>query len=183
MTEYFTTKELERFMSAIESRRKKDIFQTLLNLGCRVGELCKLQLRWFNEDYVKVRDEKADSYRNCVIPNWLYEELTEWYFDNRKVKHPGPALFVYESRRTILRWTKNIGERANILGEKCKTHTFRGTFVRRAQSKDWNLRSICQQTGDTEETILKYYSELSIEDRNKQMEQKPIFDNLEEKNE
>ncbi len=176
MTEYFTESELERFMSSIETRRKKDIFQNLFHLGCRVGELCKLQIRWFDEDYVKVRDEKADDYRYCVIPDWLYEELEEWYFDNRKVKHPGPALFVYETPRTILRWTKEIGKRADIPKDKLKTHTFRGTFVRWAQSRGWNLKSICQQTGHTEKTMLEHYSELSIEDRRRQLHKRPLLE-------
>lgn len=176
MADYFTESELKRFMSAIESRRKKDIFQTLLNLGCRVGELCDLRVKWFKEDYVKVWDEKADKFRYCVIPNWLYEELEGWYFDNRKIKTRGIDMFVYESPRTIRRWTKKIGKRVDIPNDKLKTHTFRGTFVRRAQSKNWSLRSICQQTGHSEETMLKYYSDLSIDDRNKQMENKPIFE-------
>lgn len=176
MAEYLTEGELKRFMSAIESRRKKDIFQTFVNLGCRVGELCDLRVKWFNEDYVKIWDEKADQFRYAVIPSWLYEELTSWYFDNRKVKQPGPAMFLYETPRTILRWTKEIGSRADLPEHKRKTHTFRGTFVRRAQSRGWNLRSICQQTGHTKETMLEYYSDLSIDDRKRQVENKPLFD-------
>lgn len=180
MTEYLTEAELKRFMSAIESRRKKDIFQTLLELGCRVGELTDLRVKWFNEDYVKVWDEKADEFRYCVISDELYEELTDWYFDNRKVKRPGPAMFVYETTRTILRWTKKICERADIPERKRETHTFRGTFVRRAQSRGWNLHTICQQTGHSIETMLKYYSELSLDDRKRQLDKKPLYEELKE---
>lgn len=180
MTDYFTESELEKFMSVIESRRKKDIFQMLLNLGCRVGELCGLRLKWIKQDYVKLWDEKADEFRYSVIPNWLYEEIEDWYVDNRKVKRRGPAMFLYETQRTILRWTKKYGEEAGISKDKLRTHTFRGTFVRKAQTEGWNLKSICQQTGHTEETMLKYYSELSVKDRNKQLEEKPLFDELKE---
>lgn len=35
-----------------------------------------------------------------------------------------------------------------------------------------------QNTGDTIETILKYYRDLSIEDRVKEMEQKPLLSNV-----
>ncbi len=186
MVDYLNERELERFMSAIESRRKKDIFQTQLELGCRVGELTKLKLRWFDGRFVTVYDEKSSKgrdqvYRDCVISKELAEELQNWYFENRKVKRRGPAMFVYETPRTLNRWMKSIGKRAGFNDkqmEKMHTHTLRHTFVVWSQSKGWNLKSICQQTGDTPETILEHYSDLSIDDRARQWDEKPLFEDI-----
>lgn len=187
MAKYLTEDELKRYMSAIDSRRKKVIFQTLLELGCRVGELCDLKLRWFDGVFVTVHDMKKSTgrkevYRNCIISQKLADELEGWYFDEgRKVKRPGPAMFVYEHPRTLRRWSHDIADEVGIDLTQSSTHVFRGTYVRRAMSRGHNLKSICQQTGDTEETILKYYSKLSLDDRAKERRRKPLFDDIKER--
>lgn len=182
MAKYLTEDQLEKYMSAIDDRRKKVIFQTLLELGCRVGELCSLRLKWFDGVFVKVWDEKSDKFRSSVISEELSEELEEWYFDiGRKVKNPGPRMFVYEHPKTLRRWSHNIADKIGVDLSQSPTHVFRGTYVRRAMSRGHNLQSICQQTGDTEETILKYYSKLSKDDRAKERKRKPLFDDIKER--
>lgn len=171
---YFSPTELERFFSVIDDRRKLDIFQTIYELGCRVGELCDLRLKWFNEDYIKVWAEKSDDFRYCVISDELYEELTEWYFDNRKIKKRGPSMFIYETARTIRNWMYKYGKKANLPDDKVKPHTLRHTFVMTAINRGWNPQAISEQTGHSIKTLFNIYGRPSIEDRNKELKEKPI---------
>lgn len=54
-------------------------------------------------------------------------------------------------------------------------HWLRHTFIRRSKMAGRDIKVVQQNTGDTIETILKYYRDLSIEDRVKEMEEKPLL--------
>lgn len=179
MVKYFTTDELQLLFSVIDDREKKIVFQMALELGCRVSEICNLPRSRITTDYVKILDEKKDIFRDCIISKELANEIENWYWDNQKIgMRPGPRQFFYRSSRTLNNWLKEYCQKANIPLNKAHMHTFRHTFIVMAWAKNWNPKSICDQTGDSLQTLVKVYSHLSPEGRREQWKTKPLFKNI-----
>lgn len=175
MVKYFSRIELANLFSKIDSTEKKLLFQTTLELGCRVGELLTISRSRIKGNYIRVFDEKKDKYRDCYISQKLAGEIDLFYWNNQSKVKPGKRMLCYYSAKTLNNWLKEYGRKANIPEDKLHMHTFRHTFIVFAWDNNWNPKSICDQTGDSLETLVKVYSGLSPEGRQEQWIKKPLF--------
>jgi len=74
------------------------------------------------------------------------------------------------------KWATLSKIRLNDNGEsRISAHWFRHTYIRRSQTAGRDIKVVQQNTGDTEQTILEYYRELTVEDRVKETELKPLL--------
>ncbi len=176
MEKYLTTDELKRLNSALPENRKGLIIQLGLELGCRVSEITHLRVKLIRERVVEIYDEKKNCYRDCVISEMTATALhrfVEKHRARRGYSHEKQLVF-YECERTVNNWLKEIFAVAKIPLEKAHWHTLRHTFIRRAMPK-WGIKAVEQQTGDSATTLLKYYSELTTDDRLKLIDSAPIY--------
>ena len=157
-------------------RFKQDRLMILmgLDLGARVGEI--VTIPWedidFNSRIVKIWDEKKDALRLCVMsePTWLKLIEYEKGIDHRRERWVFPVC-----AKTANRLIKGLAKEAGIQ-RRVRWHTLRHSYVvqGRRVGKDWD--ELAQQTGDSVASLISYYSKLSIEDRVKLANDKPLIE-------
>lgn len=168
---YFYPEEIDKLLSIIDNLEDKTLFIFGLNVGLRVSELVNIKTKDLDLDrgVCKIFDFKKDEERIITFPLSVSNQL-RIYLSNRK--RESKFLFPFSERtvnRKIQRWCKKAGVR------KGTSHWFRHTFIRLSQRVGRNLKIVQQNTGDTVETILKWYSSLSDKDRVNEMNKKPIM--------
>jgi len=176
---YLFEDEIKKLFDVIDDIEVKALIEFGLETGLRASDITGIQTSNIDYDhqYIKVWDEKKDAWRNIVFPKST-GNLIKMYLKARKKN--GPILFPY-SEKTLQRRLQDYCRQAGIRKVKKKTgtavgwHWLRHTFIRRSQMFGRDIKLVQQNTGDTIETILKYYRDLSIEDRVKELEAKPIY--------
>ena len=170
---YLKTDEIIGILSCLHEEENRLLFRLGLELGARVSEISSL--KWsnvnFQEKYVVIWDEKKDKYRVCVLPEDLWTLLREYskHVDKRREDR----VFPYSSKtlnRRIKQWAKDAG-----ITRRVRWHTLRHTYVveSRKKGREWSL--ISAQTGDTAATLIQEYDKLSLEDRQKMTNEKPLI--------
>jgi len=168
---YLTSAEVERLLVRFAPKCDKLLIQMGLTLGCRVSEITSLRLRNIKGRLIKVWDEKKDEYRQCVIDTST-EAMLEDYLETDYSVPSGMTrehqrLF-YISNKTANRRVKEAFQEIGVPEDvPHRWHTLRHTYVRLTldRMKDRGIQFVCEQTGDSPETILKVYGVPSLEDR------------------
>lgn len=176
---YLFDDEIKKLLDVIENIEDRALIEFALETGLRASDITGIITSNidFAHQFIKVWDEKKDNWRNIVFPKNI-GTLLKMYLNARKIK--SPKLFPY-SEKTLQRALQNYCRLAKLRTAKLKTgtligwHWLRHTFIRRSQMFNRDIKLVQQNTGDTIETILKYYRDLSIEDRIREMESKPIY--------
>jgi len=176
---YLFENELKALFDVIDDIEARTLIEFALETGLRASDVTGILTSniEFEHQYIKIWDEKKDTWRNIVFPKST-GNLIKMYLKARKQN--GPGLFPY-SEKTLRRRLQDYCRKAGIRKVKKKTgtavgwHWLRHTFIRRSQMAGRDIKVVQQNTGDTIETILKYYRDLSIEDRVKEIEKKPIY--------
>jgi len=168
---YLTTDEVERVLVCTTDPTDKLLIQMGLSLGCRVSEIVNIKLINIDGRVIQIYDEKKDEPRQCVIDSdtqaVLDVYLKEHYVHRRGVRKDMALLFDF-SEKTANRKIKAAFARAKVSKDvPWRWHSVRHTYVRRVldQMQDRGIQFICEQTGDTPQTILTYYGVPSIDDR------------------
>jgi len=170
---YLKTDEIVCILSVLHEEEERLMFRLGLDLGARVSEISSL--KWTNvnfaEKYVVIWDEKKDKYRVCVLPEDLWTLLRE--YSKRVDKRREDRVFPYSSKtlnRRIKQWAKDAG-----ITRRVRWHTLRHTYVveSRKKGREWSL--ISAQTGDTAATLIQEYDKLSLEDRQKMTNDRPLI--------
>jgi integrase len=170
---YLKTDEIVGILSVLHEEEDRLMFRLGLELGARVSEISSL--KWTNvnfaEKYVVIWDEKKDKYRVCVLPEDLWTYLRE--YSKRVDKRREDRVFPYSSKtlnRRIKEWAVKAG-----IERRVRWHTLRHTYVveSRKKGREWSL--ISAQTGDTAATLIQEYDKLSLEDRQKMTDEKPLI--------
>jgi integrase len=177
---YLFDDELKKLFNVIDNIEDRAVIEFGLETGLRASDITGILTSNidFEHQYIKVWDEKKDTWRTVVFPKTT-GNILKMYLNARKKN--GQKLFPY-SEKTLQRKLQEYCRQAKIrVLKKRKTgtsvgwHWLRHTFIRRSQMFGRDIKLVQQNTGDTIETILKYYRDLSIEDRIKEMESKPIY--------
>jgi integrase len=169
---YLKSEEIVKILSVLHEEQDRLLFLVGLELGARVSEVSSL--KWpnvnFGERYLVIWDEKKNKHRVCTLPENVWGHLREYA---KKVdKRREDRVFPYSSKtlnRRIKQWAKDAG-----ITRRVRWHTLRHTYVveSRKKGRDWSL--ISAQTGDTAATLIQEYSKLSLEDRQKMTDEKPL---------
>ena len=119
-------------------------------------------------------DHKKDKWRYVHFPEKARSILKIWLKERQNLGIKSRQLFPFSEKtcnRILKSWCKNIGFKYS---DHVASHWCRHTFIRLSRAAKRDIKLVQQNTGDTIKTILEWYSELSAEDINKQMEERPI---------
>lgn len=174
MEKYLTEDEINILLSVPLEKRKSLLIHIGLDTGMRVSEVVGMLVRNVNGNFIKIYDYKKNDWRMVVISDKLADELDEYIASITKGKRK-PKKMYNVTERTINNWLKQIFLTAKLPPEKAHWHTFRHTFVRRCQHLGLDPSFAVAQTGDSPETILKYYGKPSLDDRLKTLRETPLY--------
>lgn len=175
---YLTEEEIGKLLEIIDEIEDKTLIVFTLETGLRRSEVVNILTS--NIDYerqvVKIYDEKKNHWREVVFPRYVGSQL-RMYLNSRKQK--SSLLFPFCGRtanRRLKKWCVKAEIRIERKGKtRVSFHWLRHTFIIRSKMVGRDIKVVQQNTGDTIETILKYYRKLSIEDRIREVENKPIL--------
>ena len=179
---YLTREEVERLLVCDIPKVDKLLIQLGLTLGCRVSEIVSIRVRRIRGRTIKIHDEKKDEDRVCVIDSGTEEILNNYLETEYKVPkgyRRDLQLLFYFSAKTANRKIKKAFEKAaisppDVVPWRC--HTLRHTYVRHTldRLKDRGIQFVCEQTGDSPQTILGYYGIPSLDERIRVAEEYPL---------
>lgn len=120
---------------------------------------------------IKVWDEKKDTWRDIVVTKSTLQ-LILMHLNAKPMQTPTLFDFSYKTaNRRLRKWCL----KANIGIRKAHWHTLRHTYIMQSRLKGRDIKVVQQQTGDSLLTLLRVYSNLSVEDRVRISENKPII--------
>ena len=161
-THYFTKEHAEIIINSETYIDRKTAFQISYDTGARAGEIIQISAEHFDFDkeQMVLWDTKKNSWK--VVP--LSDEslnAVKMFLNSTKIRS---KLFKVTTR-TLNNWLSNACERNSIEadpGTNIRWHSWRGTFIRthRSLGDKW----LMQVTGDSYQTILKYYETLTDND-------------------
>lgn len=167
---YLTKDEIERLLVCIDDKRDRLLIQLGLVLGCRVSEVVSIRLRNVSSDRIMIWDEKKDRYRECVIDSETRGMLDEYLRTAWRPKKHYPHSLFYFSEKTANRIVKKWFAKAGIPEDKAHWHTLRHTYVVQSLDAGVPLNHICEQTGDSPNTVIQIYGRPSIDSRRGMLE-------------
>lgn len=144
----FSEVELELIRKAAESKRDKAIVETLYSTGCRVSELCGMNLKDINGDEIIVFG-KGGKERVCYLNAKARLALND-YVKSRTDSNA--ALFVSEDKPYTRLKTGSIGLLIRKIGkaagvENCHPHRFRRTAATVALNRGMPIDQVQQMLG------------------------------------
>lgn len=186
---YFNEEEVRRLLSSITVLEDKALVSFGIDTGLRVSEVVGVITSNLNFDdcTVLAYDHKKDEWRNVVFTRPV-GNLLQMYLNERDTKDPRLFPFSWKTaERRPKRWcmaagikvsdgSRQVNGKVVPEGETYATwHYCRGTFMRMSRRVGRDMKAVQQNTGDSIRTILEYYGDLSLEDRAKEMAEKPII--------
>lgn len=175
---YVTEDEIQKLLDGIEDTEDLTLILFALVTGIRRSELITIEVKDLNFDAqsVPIYDEKKDLYRLIVFPKHVGTQVKRYLkARNKRSKYLFPFT-IRTVNRKMKKWATLSKIRLNDNGEsRISAHWFRHTYIRRSQTAGRDIKVVQQNTGDTEQTILEYYRELTVEDRVKETELKPLL--------
>lgn len=164
-THYFTKDNAEAIIEKESYLDRKLAFQIAYDTGARSGEIIKIRAEHFNFDkgFMILWDSKKNAWKNVPLSEKTIN-MAQMYLRVTKKK---ASLFEVHPK-TLNNWLMNICSKLNITadrGTNIRWHSWRGTFVRthRTLGDKW----LMQVTGDSYQTLLNYYEELTNDDLKK----------------
>ena len=114
---YLTIEELQQFFDSIDNYKHKLIYQIIYELGCRVGEFVKIQIKHINFKrstvYFPAENTKTKHARMSFLPRGLTNEIKSMLkqkgiISKRDEKTLKPTTFLFHSGKTPNKhYTKN----------------------------------------------------------------------------
>jgi len=107
---YLTAGELQQFFDSIDNYKHKLMFEIIFELGCRVGEFVKIQIKHVNFSrstvFLPAENTKTKHARISYLPKGLANEIKSMLRQkglmskrNQRIKKPGAYLFHPGKRR------------------------------------------------------------------------------------
>lgn len=164
-THYFSKEVADQLIDSETFLNRKTAFQIAYDTGARAGEIITISGEHFDFDkeQMVLWDSKKKSWK--VVP--LSQKTivaVKMYLQHSNIR----AKLFKVTTKTLNNWLNNACARESIvqdLGTNIRWHSWRGTFIRthRSLGDKW----LMQVTGDSYQTILNYYSELTDDDLRK----------------
>ena len=173
---YIPQEWLKKLYESIDNVRDKTYIMYHTETGLRVTEVVNTEIVHIDWDNFRTYtyDFKKDKWRNVYWPEFVKAQLKQWLKQRQIEDIKDKKLFPFSEKtanRILKKWCKKIGfPYAKLVG----SHWLRHTYIRLSQKAGRNIKSVQQNTGDTIETILGWYSDLSKEDLKEEME-KPLL--------
>lgn len=176
---YLRKEEIKMLLDVIPVTEHKTAIMLGLDLGCRAGEIIKIpNVPEFekNIDVLDSKSEKAEKknrepFRSCAISQATLTQIETFQKELKKAGDKRKLLFPY-TPKTMTRWIQLYCNKAGIKRNKGKIrwHMLRHTFIQQCLDHDIPIKQISEQTGDSIYTLLKHYSNYTMDDRIKAIE-------------
>jgi integrase len=162
---YLTRDEIKRLLVVVDNIRDKLLIQLGLVMGCRVSEVVGIRLKNVSADRIKLWDEKKDLFREVVIDSETKALLDEYLKSEWKPEpHVAHRVF-YFCTKTANRILKSWCKKAGIPNDKAHFHVLRHSYVIHSLEAGVPINFVCEQTGDSPNTIIRIYGRPSIDSR------------------
>lgn len=174
---YFPQEWVKKLYDTIDNPRDKAYIMTHIETGLRVSDVLGIELvhiDWQNNQ-MYIYDKKKDSWRWIVFPDKIRGSLKMWLKEKQIKDLKEQKLFNFSEKtanRIIKKWCNKIDF---PFKQYVSTHWCRHTYIRLSQKVGRDIKIVQQNTGDKIETILQWYSDLSMEERKKQTEENPLI--------
>lgn len=164
-THYFSPEQARSIVERETFLDRKTAFALALDTGARVGEMVKVSLEHF--DVVDVEqgkmllwDSKKGGWKTVPLSRATIDAVRLYANASKK-----RGLLWDVTERTLNNWLQEACTREDIrpdAGRRIRWHSFRGTFVRthKGNGDKW----LMQVTGDSYQTLLSYYEDLTEAD-------------------
>lgn len=186
--DFWTLEEYKQFISVVDDKMYKLLFNTLYFTGLRIGECLALNWNDFKQSYLEVnktlskeKDENNNyiinspktltSYRNINLDDNLTNSFKELYKEQSKLNNFDNSWFIFGgikpfSQTTVGRRKNNYCVKANV--KKIRLHDFRHSHATLLLSYGANPTVIAQRLGHSDTNItLNTYSHLIPKDIDK----------------
>lgn len=121
-----------------------------------------------------IYDHKKNLWRWIVFPEKVKAILKQYLLYRQAEGIEERQLFPISEKtcnRIIKKWARKAGfQYADQVG----SHWLRHTFIRLSRASGRDIKLVQANTGDTIKTLLEWYSDLSLEDKRREIEGKPI---------
>lgn len=185
---FWTLDEYKKFIAVVENIQHHAVFQTLFYTGMRVGELLALTrgdidlkagniridktLKRIGHEDIIMEPKTRKSKRNVLIPNFLIEELREYFTHLYGLKNTDRVFQML--RANILYHIKRYAKKADV--QEIRIHDLRHSHTALLVEMGFNPLLIAERLGHEDiKTTLNTYSHLYP---NKQSELIQKLDNL-----
>jgi len=172
MKETLSKNEIKMLMESIDNLEDKTLIILGITCGIRRGDIVSIEITnidWANET-LKFWEQKKRRY--LTIP---LEKSTITYLRMYVKTLPDNQRFLFLfSDKTANRKLKYYVKKAGIK-KHISFHSLRATFVKRSKEEGRDVKMVCQITGDSERTILKYYSEWTDDELKERVDKMPIY--------
>jgi len=162
---------MHKIMMTVDKLRDKAMMHLGFNIGCRVSEVISFtqeSIDW-QTGTIRIWDEKKNIYRR-VTPPWETLNLLKMHINEAKTGIK-PVFNIRERavNRAFQKWCRKA------VGFQRSWHSVRTTYITKCAENEVNARIVCENTGDSLETILKYYTKLSQDYIREKVEEKPVY--------
>jgi len=167
---YIPADWLKKIYGACDNARDKAYIMYHAETGLRVSDVLKTRLEFieWNEGRTWTKDIKKDRWRYVYWPDFVKGQLLQWLKFRDALGKKDKLLFPFERRtasRIIQRWAEVVGF---PYADQVSSHWLRHTYIRLSRAKGRDLKAVQQNTGDTVNTILEWYSSLDRENLRKE---------------
>ena len=165
-THYFPETDANKLIDNETMLQRRAAFQIGYDTGARAGEVIKIKAQDFDNEKQQMNlwDSKKKGWK--VIPLNTKTFVVVKQYINASRTSTGKLFPV--TTKTLNNWLVIACEREGITadsGTRIRWHSWRGTFVR--QHKHLGDKWLLQAIGDSYNTLLTYYEELTEEDMRK----------------
>lgn len=167
-----TLEEIRRLLVRIDDEEDKLLIQLGLVLGCRVSEIVNIPIKAIANERIRLWDEKKNLFREGVIDQETAGMISHYLAHRWKPQPHVPHRLFYFGTRTANRKLQHWCEEVEIPREKAHFHTLRHTYVVQSLDAGVPINHVCEQTGDSPQTIVLVYGKPSIDARQQMMESK-----------
>jgi integrase len=166
-----TGEQVAAVMAKVDNHQDQAILHFGFNVGCRVSEVVSFTAETIDwqQGQVRIWDEKKDKYRWVMPPSETIQRLRMWINESKPGISPVFNISTKTVERIFQKWCKSA------LGFERSWHTVRHTYINISAENHVPVEVVMQNTGDSFETIIRYYREISPGFMRKIVDEKPVF--------
>lgn len=167
---YIPAKWVKQFYDYCESPRDKTYIMYHLETGLRVSDVVNTEIVHidFKECRTYTYDHKKDAWRFIYFPEKVKYQIKQWLKFRETAGIKDKRLFPF-SQRTANRILKTLAKKIEFpYFDYISSHWLRHTYIRLSRAAGRDIKAVQQNTGDTINTLLEWYSDPSREDLQKE---------------
>lgn len=185
---YFPYDFLPKLLNAPDNIRDKFYMTWHSNVGVRVSDIVGQkkpgkkrelgqeldQVDW-DLNRIKTFDYKKNEWRWVYFPEHVKPVLKMWLKERQRLGIKSRELFPFSEKtcnRIVKKWCKVLDFKFQ---KQVSSHWFRHTFIRLSRRAGRDIKAVQQNTGDSIETLLNWYSDLDEEGMRFEIDGKPMY--------